>query len=124
MELALVLTIHILFNFQVDHWHNLVYDLGLVKLAILEKQAYHAGRGLNIWNNVHILDLADLYSIVLEQAHKGKAPVNKDGYYFAENGEHNFLDLTDEIARVLHARGASQSDKSKEMTKELEEKYK
>jgi len=95
---------------------------GLVQTAILHKQAYHGGKGLNVWNNVHVLDLADLYAVLLENALQGKAPVNRDGYYFAENGELNFLELTDEIARVLHARGVAESPKSKDLPTEGQDK--
>jgi nucleoside-diphosphate-sugar epimerase len=82
---------------------------GLIQGAIVNKQAYHAGRGLNVWTHIHVLDLADLFLLVLEKHLQGQAPVNRDGYYFAEAGEHNFLELTDEIAKVLHQKGVCQS---------------
>jgi len=94
----------------------------LIQTAIVYKQAYHAGRGTNIWHNIHVLDLVDLYTIVLENALKGTAPVNRDGYYFAENGTHNFLELTDEIARILHSKGIVQSAKSQDLASD--EKHK
>jgi len=91
----------------------------IIKTAIVYKQVYHIGRGHNIWNNVHVLDLADLYTIVLENALKGKAPVNRDGYYFAENGTHNFLELTDEVAKILHTKGSVQSAKPQDMAPDI-----
>jgi nucleoside-diphosphate-sugar epimerase len=56
--------------------------------------ARHVGRGLNVWSNVHIEDVADLYLLALEKAPAGS-------FYFAENGEASFKDLVDAIARAL-----------------------
>jgi nucleoside-diphosphate-sugar epimerase len=51
------------------------------------------GPGLNIWSNVHIEDLADLYLLALEKAQAGS-------FYFAENGEESFI----ELAKALQTR--------------------
>lgn len=49
------------------------------------------GKGRNIWNNVHVEDLADFYVLLLEKAIAGEASSGKEGgWYFAENGEHSF----------------------------------
>ncbi|MEO3874646.1 NAD-dependent epimerase/dehydratase family protein [Nonomuraea sp. B12E4] len=52
------------------------------------------GAGRNIWSNVHIDDMADLYLIALESAPAGS-------FYFVENGAASFADLTDAIADTL-----------------------
>lgn len=49
------------------------------------------GAGLNIWSNVHIDDLVDLYLLALQDAPGG-------AFYFAENGECSFADLAAAIA--------------------------
>lgn len=56
--------------------------------------ARHIGRGLNRWSNVHIADMADLYVIALEKAPAGS-------FYFVENGEASFKDITDAIGTAL-----------------------
>ena len=54
----------------------------------------HIGRGLNIWSNVHIDDVADVYLLALEKTGPG-------AFYFIENGEASYRDMTVAMARVL-----------------------
>lgn len=54
----------------------------------------HVGRGLNVWSNVHVDDVAELYLLALEKAAAG-------GFYYVENGEAAFRDITAAIARRL-----------------------
>jgi len=66
----------------------------LVALARRAGVARHVGRGLNIWSNVHIEDVVDLYLIALERASAG-------AFYFVENGEASFREIAEAIARRL-----------------------
>jgi nucleoside-diphosphate-sugar epimerase len=52
------------------------------------------GSGLNVWSNVHIDDVVDLYVRALGQAPAG-------AFYFAENGEASFGDIGTAIAKRL-----------------------
>lgn len=54
----------------------------------------HVGRGLNIWSNVHIADVADLYLLALDRAPAGSL-------FYAENGEANFKSVAQSIGRML-----------------------
>lgn len=54
----------------------------------------HVGRGLNIWGNVHIADVADLYLRALDKAAPGSV-------FYAENAETNFKSLAQSIGRML-----------------------
>jgi nucleoside-diphosphate-sugar epimerase len=56
--------------------------------------ARHVGRGLNIWSNVHIDDVAELYLLAL-----GTAPAGS--FLFAENGEASFRDMVGAISQRL-----------------------
>lgn len=49
------------------------------------------GKGENIWSNVHIEDLADLYVLALEKAKAGSL-------YYAENGSSNIKNLAERIS--------------------------
>jgi nucleoside-diphosphate-sugar epimerase len=66
----------------------------LVRLAREGGVACHVGRGLNIWSNVHIEDVADLYVLALERAPAGS-------FYFVENGEASFKAVAEAITRAL-----------------------
>jgi nucleoside-diphosphate-sugar epimerase len=59
------------------------------------------GKGLNLWSNVHLDDLADLYLLALEKGSAGS-------FYFAENGENSFGELGQAVSDRLKL-GAVQS---------------
>ena len=86
--------------------NTLIYGHGAlprdsVQLPRLLKQARksgivrHVGRGLNIWSNVHIDDVVDLYLLALEKTEAG-------AFYFVESGEASFRDMSTAIARALN----------------------
>jgi nucleoside-diphosphate-sugar epimerase len=58
------------------------------------------GAGANVWSNVHIADVVDLYVRALEKAPAG-------AFYFAENGEASFADLGAALARRLGLKGTT-----------------
>lgn len=66
----------------------------LVALAKKSGVARHVGRGENIWSNVQIDDLADLYLRILAHAPAGAS-------YFAEHGEHSMRQVCEAISRAL-----------------------
>lgn len=85
---------------------SLIYGLGrgiephsmqapwLIALAKRDGVAKHVGPGDNIWSNVHIDDLVDLYILALEQA-------SSSGLYFAENGENSMKEVCQAISKML-----------------------
>ncbi len=86
--------------------NSLIYGTGhrpgveSVQLPALLRQARrdgvvrHVGRGLNIWSNVHIDDVADLYALAVQRATPGL-------FVFVENGEASFRDLAQASADGL-----------------------
>ncbi|KAJ5375755.1 hypothetical protein N7517_007761 [Penicillium concentricum] len=79
----------------------------LAREAIKGKQAIVIGNGDGIWNHVHILDLAPLYTLILEGilASRPDLPSGRKGIFFAETGEHTWLDVSRGIADACFARG-------------------
>jgi len=67
---------------------------GLVRRAKVAGVVRHVGGGLNIWSNVHVEDVADLYRLALAKAPAG-------AFYFAENGEASYREICAAIARRL-----------------------
>jgi len=82
-------------------------------LAIKNKQVIQIGQGKNTCVYVHISDVIDLFFIVLDKIAKGELPDN--GYYFAANGELDWSVISEEIARVLVAKGAITNSKIREL---------
>jgi nucleoside-diphosphate-sugar epimerase len=66
----------------------------LMALAKKAGVAKHYGPGENIWSNVHIDDLVDLYILALASAPPG-------AFYFAENGENSMKQVCEAINRRL-----------------------
>lgn len=86
------------------------------KLAALARKTgvvRHVGRGLNIWSNVHVEDVADVFRLALAKAPAG-------AFYFVENGEASYRDVCMAIATRL-GMGAPQPWSLDEAAKELGE---
>lgn len=81
--------------------HSLGVKRDSVQLPRLLKQAQksgivrHVGPGQNIWSNVHIEDVVELYALALEKSPAGT-------FYFVESGEASFVDMSNAIAKALN----------------------
>lgn len=89
---------------------------GLVKAFLKAGKAGTVGKGLNMWSNVHIDDLANFYVILLEKALEGKASVGYNGWYFCVTGEHVWRDISVKIAEELYKNKAISSPDVVEFT--------
>jgi nucleoside-diphosphate-sugar epimerase len=65
----------------------------LIKLALKKGVANHIGKGENVWSNVHIKDLVDLYMLAIDRAPAGS-------FFFAENGEASMKEIAEAINRI------------------------
>lgn len=54
----------------------------------------HVGAGRNIWSNVHIDDLVDLFVLAIDKAPAGS-------FYYVENGENSMLEAAAAVSRML-----------------------
>lgn len=61
----------------------------MTKTARETGNVHYIGHGKNVWSNVHIRDLVDLYLLALD----------RPGFYFAENGEASLLEIALAIGR-------------------------
>jgi nucleoside-diphosphate-sugar epimerase len=81
------------------------HSIQVPKMTALARKngiAKHIGRGENIWSNVHIDDLVDLYLRVLDRAPAG-------AFYYAENGENSMREVNSAISRALGFGGRTES---------------
>jgi nucleoside-diphosphate-sugar epimerase len=62
----------------------------LIAAAKMRRCAVHIGSGANVWSNVHIADLVELYSLAINLAPAG-------AFYFAENGEASMAEVCQAI---------------------------
>ena len=95
----------------------------LIRTYVKHGAAATVGKGVNIWNNIHVEDLADFYVFVLEKALEGKAQTGKDGWHFVETGEHHLKDVVAEIGKQLFKHKAIKQEDATQFTPEEVEKY-
>jgi len=82
------------------------------------------GEGKNIWPNVHIDEVADLYVLIFSKLLEG-TPIGhgREGYYFGENGEHTLYDVAKAIGQAMVELGKAKSAEPTTFTKEELDKY-
>jgi nucleoside-diphosphate-sugar epimerase len=80
--------------------HGAVAGSASVQLPRLVRQAQqsgvvrHVGSGGNVWSNVHIDDVVELYRLALDKTPAGT-------FYFVESGEASFRDMSVALAEAL-----------------------
>lgn len=74
----------------------------LIALARERGVPLHVGEGLNIWSNVHIADVCDLYLLAIERALPGSL-------FYVENGEMSMKDLAQSIGRMMGNGGRAEA---------------
>ncbi|EKM78697.1 hypothetical protein AGABI1DRAFT_41510, partial [Agaricus bisporus var. burnettii JB137-S8] len=80
----------------------------LIRAALDRRRAGMVGKGVNIWPNVHIDDIGDLYIALFDAAIADpRTRHGREGYYFGENGEHTLYEVGKHIGRVLVELGKS-----------------
>ncbi|KAJ1304796.1 hypothetical protein OPQ81_005932 [Rhizoctonia solani] len=82
----------------------------LIRTAIEFKQPVYVGKGTNVWNNVHITDLVQLYILVLNLALSVRAgetprPETFANFYFGSVEEHAWGDVAKQLGPILLKRG-------------------
>ncbi|KIJ49396.1 hypothetical protein M422DRAFT_27757 [Sphaerobolus stellatus SS14] len=94
---------------------------GAIRIAIKRKEAVYIGKGTNKWNNVHILDLVSLYTLVLQHAlslntenTEKTSPYAK--FFFGSVQEHVWGDVIRQIGQILHEKGVLEAREAKSVT--------
>ncbi|KAK4949341.1 hypothetical protein LTR10_011959 [Elasticomyces elasticus] len=103
----------------------------LCKSTIEHGTGIQVGAGKTYWGNVHVHDLSTLYlKLVEEAAHGGStaewegkpALWGAEGYYFCENGEHVWGDISKKVAKEAKKQGLIETDEVKSLTPEEADK--
>ncbi|KAA1475298.1 NAD(P)-binding protein [Dentipellis sp. KUC8613] len=98
----------------------------LITASLDRGQGGVVGLGKNYWPNVDIDDTAHLFLVVFDAAlaHAEKTtPHGREGFFFSENGEHQLIDVSREIAKVLVDLGKGKSPEPTPFTEEEVIKY-
>jgi len=96
----------------------------LVRASLDRGQGGTIGEGKNIWPNVNVEEVAQIYIILLEAITGDKNPGHgREGFYFGESGEHTLYDVGKHISEALVALGVGKSLEVTPFTKEEVDKY-
>lgn len=104
----------------------------LIELSLNRGRAGMVGQGKNIWPNVHISEVADLYillcDLIISQSHniQTKNPPfghGATGFYFCENGEHELYDVSASIGEAMVALGKTTNPVPTPFTEQEYKKY-
>ena len=76
-------------------------------MVLKRKKGLQVGKGKNIWHQIHVHDLSDLYLAIGEAAAAGggKATWDNEGYYFAENGPFVWGDIQRTVSKAAFDKG-------------------
>ncbi|KAJ7806540.1 NAD-binding protein [Mycena olivaceomarginata] len=96
----------------------------LISAALDRGRAGMVGEGKNLWPNVEIHELADLYTTlydgIVADASTGHG---RNGFYFGASGEHSLYDVGRAVGAVLVALGKSESAEPTPFTQAELDKY-
>ena len=84
----------------------------LARCTLERKQGLRIGAGKTFWGNVHVSDLSKIFLKLVEAAVQGnsEATWGREGYYFAENGEHIWGQISMAVASSAKKQGFISSD--------------
>lgn len=82
----------------------------IVRIFLLHGRTFQVNQGKNIWHEVHVQDLTDMYVSLTEAAVTGSpnSTWNEEGYYLAENGAFYWGDVCRAIGDYAFSKGVLQ----------------
>ncbi|KAI1796987.1 NAD(P)-binding protein [Ganoderma leucocontextum] len=97
----------------------------LIRASLRRGRAGVVGKGLAMWPSVHTTDLSDLYMVLFDNIVKNpdKTGHGWQGFYYAENGEHEWLDISKAIGQAMHELGLTDNPEPTEFTVDELKKY-
>ncbi|OBZ72502.1 Uncharacterized protein C2A9.02 [Grifola frondosa] len=109
-----------LFDAQISNRHSMQIP-ALIKASLARKQGAMVGLGKAIWPSVYIDDAADLYIVLFNSilANPDTTGHGREGFYFAENGEHTWYDISKTVSKVLAEHGIGTDEPTTFSTEEL-----
>ncbi|KAJ7824957.1 NAD-binding protein [Mycena olivaceomarginata] len=96
----------------------------LISAALDRGRAGMVGEGKNLWPNVEIHELADLYTTLYDRiVADASTGHGRNGFYFGASGEHSLYDVGRAVGAVLVALGKSESAEPTPFTQAELDKY-
>ncbi|KAG6864529.1 hypothetical protein C0991_008930 [Blastosporella zonata] len=101
----------------------------LIDAALARGQGGTVGSGKNLWNDVSIEDVADLYLVLYDSIKANPAGTGhgREGYYFGENGTHSLYEvgkaISEELVAVRKGRSAEPTPFTEEEIEKLGKEF-
>ncbi|KZO95497.1 NAD(P)-binding protein [Calocera viscosa TUFC12733] len=95
----------------------------MVRAAVKHRTTYYVGEGTNVWMNVDIDDLEELYLLVLQKAIIQAGEPNGSPYanfYWGSVNKHCWGDVARQLAPLLFAKGLTDSPEAKSIEPDKE----
>jgi nucleoside-diphosphate-sugar epimerase len=102
-----------------------VYDL--TRAALKRHKGFVINEGVNVWTEVHVQDLSNVYLALVTAALSpdgGKATWNDKGYYFTENGQFSWGELSQKLTKLMFDKKLINSNEVDHLDKDDTDKLK
>jgi len=98
---------------------------GLIRASLGRKQGGVVGLGKALWPDVHLDDVIDLYIVLFDEITRNPEGPGHGwaGFYFGENGEHAWYDISKAISKALVELNIGGSEEPTSFTDEELVKY-
>ena len=96
-----------IYGFDQKHKRGSIQIPTITRFALKNGYVGHVGKGLSVESQVHFLDLARGYVVLLHHIESSPpSEVLENPYFFCENGkDYSFKEAAEEIGKALHTRG-------------------
>lgn len=109
-----------IYGFNHKHRRLTIQIPTIARFALKHGFVGHVGKGLSVESQIHVLDLARAYIILLHHIESSPpSELLKNPYFFCENGqEFSWKEVAEEVGKALHAKGLLKDPTPKEFSKE------
>lgn len=108
-----------IYGFNDKHKRLTIQIPTITRFALKHGFAGHVGKGLGVESQIHVLDLARAYIVLLHYIERSPPSVLLGNpYFFCENGkEFSWKEVAEEVGKALHQKGLLKDPSPKEFSK-------
>lgn len=109
-----------IYGFNPQHKRLTIQIPTITRFALKHGFAGHVGKGLGVESQIHVLDLARAYVVLLHYVESSPpSTFLQNPYFFCENGrEFSWKEVAENVGKALHAKGLIKDPAPKEYSKE------
>ena len=110
-----------IYGYNPAHKRLTIQLRAITRFALKHGFAGHVGKGLSVWSQIHVLDLARAYVVLLHWMEKASPEeVLENPYFFCESGkEFSWKEAAEVIGKALYKAGKIKSPEPRTIPEEL-----